>query len=207
MLMTMFDVNIKIFISAIVSLMFCSLQTIAEKLPAEKNLRLADRILVHSILTEIFGKSEQQLLREQVLYQNQAFGGPCDVYEQVRIANAVKGVADLETICANGRRDFTAQVITKPNMLRYGYTSYVCKQLTLSKVAMKFALDKIFVENKVQAPNKESVKKAYNLFNPEKDIDANALLSRFDFGTEKSALEQWSEVFFVLCSDPSWQII
>lgn len=187
--------------------MFYSLQVIADKLPAEKNLRLADRILVHSILVEIFGKSEQQLLREHVLYQNQAFGGPCDVYEQVRVANANNGVADAETICAKGRKDFAAQVIAKPNMLRYGHTAYVCKQLTLSEVAMKFALDKIFTESKVQAPNKETVKKAYNLFNPERDIDVNALLLRFEFSNEKSALDQWSEVFFVLCNDPSWQII
>lgn len=84
----------KIFIMLMLFLTLYNLPATADKLPAEKNLRLADRILIHSVLTEIFGKSEQMLLREQVLYQNQAFGGPCDVYEQVRIAGTHKGVAD-----------------------------------------------------------------------------------------------------------------
>ncbi len=182
---------------------------LADKPPAEKNLRLADRVLIHSILIEIFGKSEQQLLREQVLYQNQAFGGPCDVYEQVRILGKTNGVLDPDTFCANGRQDFSTQVIAKPNMHRYGYTAFVCNHLTQSKVAMHFALSKLFSKNAIKAPNPNNLLKAYRLFNPEKNVDSKGLLASFKSADwdQKSIFDQWTEIFLVLCDDPSWQII
>lgn len=94
-------------------------------------------------------------------------------------------------------------------MLRYGYMAYVCKQLTQSNAAMDFALIRVFAKNKVVVPNKNNIARAYSLFNPEKNIDAKGLLEQFELGSksQKSIKDQWAEIFLVLCSDPSWQII
>lgn len=172
-------------------------------------LRLADRFLVISILTEVFGPSATDITKEDLFNKPHVFGGACDLYEQIRIEKSDVKAADPETVCPNGRGSFSAKHLGTANLLRVAHTTRVCRKLVADKKALAFALSEIYKTESVAKPDNLKIEKAFNLFNPDKK--ASEVIFKALKSVGKSAkgddLKEWSLILYTLCIDPAWQII
>jgi hypothetical protein len=176
---------------------------------SKAQLRLADRFLVISILTEVFGPSVAEITREDIFNKPHVFGGACDLYEQIRIEKSDNKAADPETLCPNGRGAFSAKLLGTANLLRVAHTTRVCRKLVADKKAMAFALDKIFKTESIIKPDDLKIEKAFNLFNPEKIPTSQVLNALKSVGNsvKSSHTTEWSLILYTLCIDPAWQVI
>lgn len=172
-------------------------------------LRLADRFLVISILTEVFGPSTADITREDIFNKPHVFGGACDLYEQIRLEKSDVKAADPETVCPNGRGAFSAKPLGTANLLRVAHVTRVCRKLVADKKAMAFALAEIYKTESLAKPDSLKIEKAFNLFNPEKKVSEEVLKALKSVGQSAKGndLKEWSLILYTLCIDPAWQII
>lgn len=184
-----------------------SLSLLAE---TKKNLVLADRYLVVSILTDIFGPVAKELSREDIFKKPHVFGGPCDMYSQIRVEESDVLAADPDTLCPGGRGAFAARYHGTANMLRVAHTGYACHKITNNETAMSYALSNIYKKSAVSEPDLEKIEVAFNLFNPEKKPSnqvLNALKSVGASSKNNDITKKWSLILYTLCVDPAWQVI
>jgi hypothetical protein len=175
-----------------------------------KNLRLGDRIYISSVLTEIFGPQSKESVKKFVLSQPGVFGGPCDFYQQVRIAprNKPESLADPESFCPLGKFSFNLSMIGYSNMPRQAYVIRACENLTSQEQLVNFTLMQLFGTEQIKPPNRKNLVMAFQLFNPEREPSAAVLKALEKIWTRQKDLQKsWSEILLALCIDPSWQII
>lgn len=176
---------------------------------AVARLRLADRFLVTSILTDIFGPKTPELTREDIFNKPHVFGGACDLYEQIRIEKSDNKAADPETVCPGGRGAFSAKLLGTANLLRPAHVTRVCRKLVDDQETLKFALNKIFESEPISKPDNVKIEKAYNLFNPEQKPATEIINALKEVGKTIRAnhTKEWSLIIYTLCVDPAWQLI
>ncbi|MBK25014.1 MAG: hypothetical protein CME70_13535 [Halobacteriovorax sp.] len=161
--------------------------------------RLSDRFYVHSTLQQIFGPSVKPTLYKYIFSKPNAFGGPCDVYEQIRPNG--HSVADQMTSCFERNDTSTLPLIGRRNLLRMGYTLKACTAITNNNKAIDFALQAASL--KKRDPSKIKIEKLYKLFYPFEKLDHKVETALIKI--EKKHELRW--VLYTLCIDPSWQVL
>ncbi len=173
-----------------------------------QRLRLTDRFYVVSVFTDIFGPKSKSVVDEYVFMQPNTFGGPCDFYEQVRISTERYGYADPDSRCPGGKHAANVTMFGTANLLRQGFVSRVCEDLSVKPETLKFALKKIFSAKPPQVPDNQNLLTAFQLFNPERTPSNEVIEALKNIGpNEKNLQKRWSSIILVLCVDPSWQVI
>lgn len=162
---------------------------------AKEELRMADRYYVSSVLLEIFGPTAKDYIHE-IIYKNvQAFAGPCDVYEQVRVNDT--DVVDAHTSCFNRKDNSAVALVGKANIMASGYIQKICTILIQNEKTFGFALKQ----------GSES-KQLYALFHPYKK-PADSILKALKEIKSKFLAKQdgVKAVLSFLCTEPSWRIL
>ncbi len=174
----------------------------------EIGLRLGDRFFVQSVLVEIFGLNAKEITYKFIITPASSFGGPCDIYEQVRIGNNFDSFADKESICPGGKFAATLPMIGVPSALRQGYVNQTCEVLTSNQKMVAYTLSRIFEKNKIETPKNVTLVRAFQFFYPEKTPSGKVLEVLMEIGINQPSVEnRWAKVLLALCIDPSWQVI
>ncbi len=170
--------------------------------------RLGDRFFIESILMDIFGPEAAEITKKFIFERATIWGGPCDSYEQVRINAGPDGLTDPHSACPNGKGAASLPMVATPNLLRQAYMRRACSALINSTSTMNIALSKIFPKGKTEKPEAKSLVAAYHLFHPALDPDSKILDALEQTAKkENDTLKQWSDIYFILCTDPKWQLI
>lgn len=169
---------------------------------------LADRYYVKSVLINVFGDSANSTIDEKIIKNGAHFGGPCDMYQQVRTGKLDADIKDQSTFCLDGATGTRLPLVAKNNMFRESVMSLVCQQLSQNSKTLNFALKKsgTGIDN---LPNTQSIDNVVKLFNPVAEHStamANSLLKSKSL-KKLSPPEQWQIIVKSVCTDISWQIL
>ncbi|MGZ6331442.1 MAG: hypothetical protein ACXWP5_02400 [Bdellovibrionota bacterium] len=170
--------------------------------------RLGDRFYVESVLGDIFGPAARPITFKLIVTPASSFGGPCDIQAQVRVGPNPNDLADPHSACPGGKFAATLPMIGTPNMVRQGYVTRACEQLVASAPAMDHALGLLFGTQPPSQPEEASLLRAFQLFNPERQLDRAALSALAGIAAgEKDLRKRWTYILLGLCLDPQWQLI
>lgn len=174
---------------------------------AQVRPRLADRFYLESVLMDLFGPEARADVDRYVLEPDSIMGGPCDVYEQVKIGEKPEDVADPRTRCFSGKRGMTIPMVQKPNMVREGYILKVCTELSNKEATLKHFLKFSGVPEGAEAGAAE-IALAFQAFHPGRTPSSTVggALRKVASVAAKSN-HSWAAVVKTLCMDPSWQIL
>lgn len=183
-------------------------KSIAAKNTVTKKMRLGDRFYIQSVLGEIFGPDSLPITEKFIFMQVNSFGGPCDVYEQVRIGETADALTDAHSFCPGGSGSANLPMTGVSNMMRQGYVLQTCKLLTAESKTLDFALSRVFTIEKIQLPNRENLITFFKLFNPESTPSDAVLTALSKIGANGVDIKKrWALILNTLCTDPTWQII
>lgn len=157
---------------------------------AHINPRLADREYVFNKLLTVFGPESKTILLENIYNKPNIFGGPCDIYSQVRPTENT--LLDPMSDCFERNDNSQVPMIGKQSLLRSALMVKTCKLLTKNKKSFKHATTNI---------NKTSKTESYfRLFHP-----FSTYSKQLDLKLSK--IKDKKELLNLLCIDPSWQIL
>ncbi len=171
--------------------------------------RLGDRVYIYNKLISIYGKSGKEFLEQNLLRQGSALGGPCDVYEQVRVGPGPNDFKDLSVECPNGKSGSRLPTVPRDSVVREGVIYLVCKYLSDKNEAMSFAVEKLLKKNLGISPDSADVVSFHKKFNPASILpeqDAQNILKKIS-SFNLSPENQWRALSIALCMDLKWQIL
>lgn len=170
---------------------------------AENSLQFADRYYITSTLGELFGPESKTILTENILKNGQLFGGPCDVYEQVRVGENKYANKEFSR-CFSGKHEFDFPMRVQPSLLRESWMIKACTALVQNKKTFGY------FEKSYMSGFKPTVEKIYEL---QQAFDPNAKLNKplNEFYIHKmdstKADKKLKMLVLELCTYPSWQLI
>lgn len=169
---------------------------------------LADRYYVKSVLVSVFGESAHNLIDEKIIKNGAHFGGPCDMYRQVRTGKLDQDIQDQSTFCQDGATGTRLPLIAPNNMFRESIMSLVCSELVNQTASLNHALKKANTSS-ITLPSSQSVGNIITLFNP---VAENSRVLASSLVKNKSIKKltpqnQWKIIIKSLCTDLSWQIL
>lgn len=171
---------------------------------AEDTLQFADRYYISSTLTELFGPDSKNIVMENILKNGNVFGGPCDVYEQIRTGE--KKFASDETIrCFNGKQEFDYPMRVQASLLRESWMIKACTALAQNNKTFNY-----FKKNNLSgfAVTNEKIFEIQQLFDPNAKL--NKSLNEFYIKKANSAAnadKKMKLLILEICTYPTWQLI
>jgi len=164
----------------------------------------ADRYYISSVLEYVFGPDAKKIITQNVLMNGNVFGGPCDIYEQIRVGKDQYANPE-NTRCFKGKQEFNYPVHSKPSLMREALMIKTCRALIENDSTFQFARKK--------AGDFESISSAYiqrieTLFDPNYRIDENRTneilkkTNEYFFSGKKLKF-----LFYQSCVYPRWQLI
>ena len=173
------------------------------------NIRMGDRFFIQAVLNGIFGPGALEITYKRIFLQASVFGGPCDFNEQVRVSNSEEGIDDPNSLCPGGIMASRLPLVPNHNPLRYAYIRLACAELTSSPKNIQYAMSRVNQANNKFLTGPEEVSYAYQLFHPMIELpDKNMILNLEKIVKSPSTGKlDWPKLFYILCTDPSWQLI
>ncbi len=164
----------------------------------------ADRYYLSSVLEYVFGPQAKKVITQNILMNGNVFGGPCDVYEQIRVGK--NEFANPETTrCFRGKQEFNYPVHAKPSLMREALMIKTCRALVENDHTFQFAKKRA---GEFDSINESYVQRIESLFDPNFKIDevrTNENLKGIKdyYFTEKKL----KFLFYQSCVYPKWQLI
>lgn len=171
--------------------------------------RLADRFFVYSVLNHVFGPRAADFTQDTIMRYGSPLGGPCDIYEQIRIGEKISDVKDPLSLCPNGKAGSRLPMIPTDSTVREGRLSRACKELSEDKEALTYAAQKSKALNFESDISESTIQNVYRLFDPSFDLDLQQTKKLF---SNLSSLkipnkQKWQILLQTTCSNSFWQIL
>ncbi|ATH07768.1 hypothetical protein BIY24_07350 [Halobacteriovorax marinus] len=169
----------------------------------EQSTILANRFLIENIFIEIFGKKVRKYTQKYIIPNINVFGGPCDIYEQVRKKD--EGVYKLNSSCFENKSNHKASFNTKPNVLRSGYILKMCKSILSDSIIM----EDYYKKHNIKKWSNYSSKKLFLIhrdFYPLKKVSKEQEEAIRKLFYQKSHL-RWDSIILSYCLSPQWRIL
>jgi len=168
-----------------------------------KSIQIANRHYLVSTFISIFGNSSKPVLNNLISTKVSSFGGPCDVYAQIRKTRTT--IKDFETSCHNRKENSKEKLVVKSSLIRSGYIVKTCKSIIADKVIMK----NFFEQNKIKNSDNfdgKTLTKIHNLFFPVDEINLTQK-KKMQSVFELTSKRPWHNVVYAYCLSPSWKVI
>ena len=181
-----------------------AVQNQQDSVKSQISFSFADRYYIYSVLKNIFGQSSQAILRDNILKNGNIFGGPCDIYEQIRV-EPEQYLNSEETRCFNGKHEYAYPMRRSPSLLREAWMLKTCNLLIKNKITWNFARSQV---NTKISNTEKYLDEVQLLFDPnaEKNKEFNKVLLE-KVKLIKSIDKKEKFIFYQNCLFPSWQVI
>ncbi|GEM_PF-748220 len=164
----------------------------------------ADRYYISSVLEYVFGPGAKKVITQNVLMNGNVFGGPCDVYEQIRVGK--NEFANPEnTRCFKGKQEFNYPVHSKPSLMREALMIKTCRALIENEVTFEFAKNRA---GGITSLNSAYVERVESLFDPNYRVDEARAKEILDKANDYFFQEKKMKfLLYQSCIYPRWQLI
>ena len=186
----------------IISLTFFSFITNIQARIKSKDI-LANRFLVQNILIDIFSDQARIYTNKFIIPNISTFGGPCDLYEQVRKER--NKVYSIESSCFGNKSNHKVSLNVDSSALRAGFMLKTCKSITSDDKVMRT----FYKKYEISGPNDFSItslKKLHRDFFPLESISDKQVtaLKRLFYS---STANKWQSVALAYCISPRWHLL
>ncbi|PIK15565.1 hypothetical protein [Halobacteriovorax sp. JY17] len=169
----------------------------------ERKQQLANRFLVENILLEVFGQQVKSYTRKFIIPNISIFGGPCDIYEQVRKDQT--SVSNIDGSCFGNKNNHKVELSANSNSLRAGFMLKTCKSIVNDLELMKH----YYKKHKITTPNDfnlSSLETIHQDFFPYSKISKEQIkvLKRLFYATTS---KKWNSIVLTYCISPKWHLL
>ncbi|WP_417335013.1 hypothetical protein [Halobacteriovorax marinus] len=177
-----------------------SAQTLAQH---EKSTIMANRFLIENIIVEIFGSKAKVYTQKYIIPNISVFGGPCDIYEQVRKDSESVSIANHS--CFENKSNHKVGHTTKSSVLRSGYILKMCNSI-LSDLSI---MDAYYKKHRLKRWSNYNSKKLHSIhqdFYPHKKMskDQERKIRKLFY---QSSHSRWDSIVLSYCQSPGWRIL
>lgn len=173
---------------------------------------IGDRWFISNVLLDIFGPSAHQVVRENVIWVPESFGGGCDLYEMSKIDYS--NWEFLDSYCPNLSTGIALKqpAIKASSTVREGWLIRTCELLVKNPSAMTYAVQRVKQVTQDAsaniAINANTISAAYHLFNPYRTPASEVVDKVLEFNnSNSSSIEEKMQILILtLCIDPTWQM-
>lgn len=177
----------------------------SEDILLRKVIRLKNRFMIHSFISEQFGPAGREISKEIVLKQGTVFSGPCSIYEQSYIKK--NELIDEELKCFSGLHERLLPIYGKTNTLRSALTLKLCAELVKCDECLDYAVNKDSINVPLFSFNQSDKVSVIKLFMKDRQVPlvtmelidkhSNSILPRTHF----------NKYFYLTCLLPGWQVL
>lgn len=171
---------------------------------AQDTLQFADRYYIASTLSELFGPESKSIVTENILKNGNVFGGPCDVYEQIRTGEN-KFASDESIRCFNGKQEFDYPMRANASLLRESWMIKACTSLVKNTKTFSYFKKHHLVGFNARS---EQIFEIQRLFDPNAKL--NKPLNEYYFNKMKTSEDSEKKLRMLIleiCTYPTWQLI
>jgi len=188
--------------------LFFSFFVIATESPSnnivKKHFVLANRYYVSKILQEAFGPNSFKIIEDNILQKGSIFGGPCDIYEQIRIGKK-KYENKADTLCFQGKQEFNFPIQKEPNTIREALMNKTCTTLTKNSTTLNFFINRLGYVNKL---NEGTFEKIVGNFHWNESRKGQLIKGLKSIGEKYPDQNQKIKLLiFYSCIDPTWHLL
>jgi hypothetical protein len=196
-----------LYLIIISSLLSCTTTEMTNTEKSHIKVRYADRRYITSILTDVYGIKNQNIINNRVWFRPDVFGYSCDPYEEVwvftgkRNGDPQKKLNDEFVKCPRGLMDGKVSALAVDSNLRRSLINKVCNELTDSMSVVSNPLLKSEI-------NQGNLQALYEKFFPYQQLSKRKSSQiRKSLSEDLSLEDKWRNITFALCINKKWQIL